>query len=94
MEGVMPKENLWNRSVPRVELDHRAREARLRLERLERLLAPRTAATGAWLRRALYLFSVRSNSAGARGHRTRRPLSNRRPDHMPEIHPGWGASAA
>ncbi|MBV8739610.1 MAG: hypothetical protein JO007_20625 [Alphaproteobacteria bacterium] len=41
----MPKANPWNRSVPRVELDHRAREARLRLERLERRLVPRAAAT-------------------------------------------------
>ena len=33
----MPKENRWNKSVPRVEYDHRAREARLQLERVERL---------------------------------------------------------
>ena len=26
--------NLWNKSVPRAELDQRAREARLRLEQL------------------------------------------------------------
>ena len=40
MEGAM-KVDLWNRSVPRVELDQRARDARLRLERIERLLVPR-----------------------------------------------------
>lgn len=90
----MPKENPRKRSVPRVEVDHRAREARLRLERLEQLLVPRAAATGAWLRRALSLFGARSNSEGARGHRTRGKLSNRRPDRMPEIYPGWGPSAA
>jgi hypothetical protein len=33
MEGAM-KVDLWNRSVPRVELDQRARDARLQLERL------------------------------------------------------------
>jgi hypothetical protein len=94
MEGAMPNENLWNRSLPRVELDHRAREARLRLERLERLLVPRAAATGAWLRRALCLFGARSNSEGTRGLRIRGKLSNRRPGRMPEIYPGWGPSAA
>ena len=34
----MLKANLWTKSVPRVEYDHRAREARLRFERVERLL--------------------------------------------------------
>jgi hypothetical protein len=35
----MPKTNLWIiRSLSRVELDQRSREARLRLERIERLL--------------------------------------------------------
>jgi hypothetical protein len=43
MEGIMPRKNLWNASVPRVELDQRVRDARLRLERLERLLVPRAA---------------------------------------------------
>ena len=33
----MPKADLWNRSVSRVELDQRVRDARLRFERLERL---------------------------------------------------------
>ena len=42
MEGAM-KLDLWNKSVPRVELDQRARAARLRLERMERLLVPRAA---------------------------------------------------
>jgi hypothetical protein len=30
--------NFWSRSLSRVELDQRSREARLRLERMERLL--------------------------------------------------------
>ena len=33
MEGAMLRANLWNDSVSRVELDQRARDARLRLER-------------------------------------------------------------
>ena len=41
MEGAMLQVDLWNKSVPRVELDQRARDPRLRLDRVERLLAPR-----------------------------------------------------
>ena len=32
----MPRTNLWSESVPRVELDRRSREARLRFERIDR----------------------------------------------------------
>jgi hypothetical protein len=46
----MPSKNLWNANVPRVELDQRVRDARLRLERIERLLVPRAAVTNSWLR--------------------------------------------
>ena len=56
----MLRTNLWNKSVPRVELDQRARDARLRLEQLERLLAPRAAAAHSWLRRVVCLFSFAS----------------------------------
>ena len=41
----MLKAELWNKSVPRVELDQRARDARLRLERIGRQLVPRAAST-------------------------------------------------
>ena len=54
----MPRTNLWSQSVPRVELDQRSREARLRLQRIERLLIPRAAVRQSRLRRVLYLFSV------------------------------------
>ena len=37
----MPRANLWGRSVSRVELDQRARDARLRLERMQRQLMTR-----------------------------------------------------
>jgi hypothetical protein len=49
MEGAMPKANLWSKSVPRVELDRRARVAQFRLERIERLLMPRAAMTFVFL---------------------------------------------
>jgi hypothetical protein len=52
-EGSMSRQNLWKKSVPRVELDQRARDARLQLDRIERLAVPRLAGM-------LSLFGVRS----------------------------------
>jgi len=52
----MPNKNLWNKNVSRVEYDRRARDARLRLERIERLLVKRDAVMGFryfWLLRLL-----------------------------------------
>jgi hypothetical protein len=80
----MLKANLWNQSTPRVELDQRAREARLRLEELEHLLVPRAAATGSWLKYVLCLFSVHPFSQGEQGRRTGGSLSNRRLGRVPE----------
>jgi hypothetical protein len=37
----MSRQNLWNKSMPRAELDQRARDARLQLDRIERLAVPR-----------------------------------------------------
>ena len=75
----MLRAKLCNESVPRIELDERAREARLRLERIERQLLPRAAVTRFPLRRLLYLFSGGVYPGASRESRTRRPLSNRRP---------------
>jgi hypothetical protein len=75
----MLRANLWNQSVLRVELDHRARDARLRFERIERLLVPRAAATDSRLRRVLCLFSFGRSGEGSRARRTRGSLSNQRP---------------
>jgi hypothetical protein len=50
--------NLWSKSVSRVEIDRRSREARLRFERIDRLLIPRAPLTHSRLRRLLGLFSV------------------------------------
>ena len=78
----MLKVDLWNNSVPRVELDQRARDARLQLERIERLLVPRGAVTALW-------FSFGEPGDGSRAGRIRGPLSDRRP-RMPQI-PRGGA---
>jgi hypothetical protein len=57
VEGAMMRTNLSSESVPRVELDQRSRAARLRRERIDRLLPP-VAVTQSRLRRLLCFFSV------------------------------------
>ena len=47
----------WYNSVPRAEINQRARDTCLRLARIARLLAPRAAVTDSWLRRVLCLFN-------------------------------------
>jgi hypothetical protein len=84
----MRRANLLNQSVSRVELDQRARDARLRLERVERLLLKRAVVTGSPLRRLLYLCSGVFASA-SRESRPRGPLSNRRPSRTPTLHDIW-----
>jgi hypothetical protein len=84
----MLRANLWNKSVSRVELDQRARDARLRLERIERLLVLRAVATDTWLRRVLCLFNFGRSGEGSRARRTRGKLSNQRP-RLPQIHEVW-----
>jgi hypothetical protein len=84
----MLKRDLWSKSVPRVELDQRSRDARLRLEQLERLLVLR-AVDGSWLRRAVCLFGLGISGKARRGARTRGSLSNRRPSRLPKIQQDW-----
>ena len=90
MEGAMLRANLWNKSVSRVELDQRAREARRRLERIERQLLPR-ALPRSPLKRLLYLCRGGIFVSVSRESRTRGPLSDRRPSRMPTIHHVWVA---
>jgi hypothetical protein len=63
------------RNVPRVELDQRAREARLRLERVERLLLPRPAARLRWFWWRICISKAQAY-ARARNGRTGRSLSD------------------
>jgi hypothetical protein len=88
----MLKSELWNKSVPRVELDQRARNARLRLERIGRHLVPRAASTRSPRRRLIYLFTGGIFVCVSRESRTRGPLSSRRP-RMLQIRRGWFPSA-
>jgi hypothetical protein len=88
MEGAMLRASLSNKSVSQVELDQRARDARLRLERIERLLLLHAAVTDSWLRRALWHFSFGRSGEGSRTRRTRRTLSNQRP-RLPQMQKVW-----
>jgi hypothetical protein len=71
----MPRIKLRSRSLSRVELDQRSREARLRLEWIERLLVPRAAVRQSQLRRVLYLFRVGIWRGAPQESRASGPLS-------------------
>jgi hypothetical protein len=58
MGGVMPRINLWTQSAPRVEIDQRSRDARLRFERTDEFFIVRRTVTHSRLRRLLYVFTV------------------------------------
>ena len=57
----MPRTDLWRRSAPRVELDSRSREARLRWEHAQRVIVP---PTQSWLSRMRYRFGLRLFGGG------------------------------
>src|SRR5260370_24088990 len=78
VEGAMPRKNLLNKSVPRVEYDYRAREARLQIEQLERLLVRRLEVKNFRLFRRFRLLAFSVSGAG-RGDRGTGSPSDRRP---------------
>ena len=79
----MPRANQWAKNVPKVELDQRARAARLHLVRLERLLVPRSARLPSRIGRLLCFYGIVIRSGWRRQKgQTRGPLSNQR---SPEI---------
>jgi len=63
MEDAMARRKPLHNSVPRVELDHRARDARNRLVQMERLLVPRVVASGSWLSPLVRLVGSRSGGS-------------------------------
>ena len=79
----MPKTNLWDRSVPRVELDRRSREARLRFERIDQLFIVRATVTPSRLRRLFYLFTVGRYGRLPKEGGVQQPLSDRWPSRLP-----------
>src|SRR5580704_19631105 len=84
MEDAMAIPNLLDKNVPRAELDERAREARVRLERLERLLVPRVEEQSLWLRPLVRLVSFRVERNARRSGQTGGSMSNPRGGCMPE----------
>jgi hypothetical protein len=84
MEDAMARRKLWSNSVSRVELDHRARDARVRLVRIERLLVPRAAAAGSWLSPVVRLLGFRVYGNGRKGDQITASLTKPRGDCMPE----------
>ena len=62
----MPRIDLWWPSVTRVEIDQRSREARFRLDHLERSLALGIQSARSWLSRALYHHGSRVFRCGER----------------------------
>src|SRR5215813_13576722 len=83
MEGAMPKVDRWSRNVPRIELDQRSREARLRLEEIERLVVSKQRQVR--LRRIFYVLRIRISLGAPQQNRRREPLSDRRPFLMPTV---------
>jgi hypothetical protein len=81
----MPRISFWSGSLSRVELDQRSRAARLRLERLERLLISHTAVRKLCRRRPFSFLSVSEYGGRPQKSRVRGPLSDRRPSRMPTI---------
>ena len=74
----MLKENGLNRNVPRVEYDHRAREARLRQQQLQRRLVNYDAASAFKVFHLLRLLGV-SVAGGCRGDDSTGSPSDQRP---------------
>src|SRR5260370_2016183 len=69
MEDAMARRKLWSNSVSRVELDQRARDARIRLFRIERLFLPRASVAGFWLSPLIRLLGSRAGGNRRRGGR-------------------------
>jgi hypothetical protein len=74
----MPSIKSWSRSLSRVEIDQSSREARLRLERMERPIS-RAAVRLPRLRRLLSLLSVSEYRWRRKRGRVREPLGDQPP---------------
>jgi hypothetical protein len=85
----MARTNFWNKSVPRVELDDRARDARLRLTRIEQLLVPRGSVAGFWLSPFVRLLGSRTGGTRRNGGRGSGSQGNPRLGCMPETDLVW-----
>ena len=80
----MARINVWKKSVPRVELDQRARDARVRLVQIERLIVPRASVAGFWLSPLGRLLGFRAGGNRRGGGQGRGPQSDPRLGCFPE----------
>jgi len=85
----MPITNLRMQSVPRVELDQRSREARLRFERIDQLFIMRATVTPSRLRRLFYLFTVGRYGGLPQEGEVEELLSDRWPSRFPMLLGLW-----
>ena len=76
--------NLLHKNVPSAELNERARETRVRLERLERLLVPRVEEQSLWLRPLVRLVSFHVERNARRTAQTRGSMADPGRGCMPE----------
>ena len=81
----MPRTSLWSHSVPRVELDHRSREARLRFERIDRLFILRVTGPHFRLRKLFYFFRLGRYDGLPQEGGDKKLLSDRGPSGLPII---------
>jgi hypothetical protein len=93
MEGLMPSASQWNNAVPRVDLDHRARESRLRLEEAERLLVSRLVIKRSWFSRGLLRLRLGMAAKRSRGSQICGPLSDRPRAAIGRVWPDCGIRA-
>jgi len=71
MEDAMARGKVSPKSVPRVELDLRARDARNRVAQMERVLVPRGMMLGSWLSPLVRLLGSRTGGSGRSNARER-----------------------
>ena len=75
--------------MPRVELDQRSREARLRFERIDRLFMLRFTVTHSRLRRLLFWFTVGRYGGLPQEGGVKELLSDRCPSRLPILFGLW-----
>jgi hypothetical protein len=87
--SVMSRTNLWSQSVSRIDIDQRSREARLRFEQTDRLFVLSATVTHSWLRRLLYLFTIRRHNGLPPERKAKELLSDRWPSGLPMLLGLW-----
>jgi hypothetical protein len=90
----MPRSDLYEPSAPRAELDQRSREARLRLERVERLLVVRLLPKQSLLRRVLRCLGLRIYTGQQIGGRSAKASSSDKRSRQRHQMPGESGGAA